>query len=93
MLGDGEVLIVDWGLAKVNSWVESNPKRSPNKVVVPVSSQQLQERMQSISGTPLYMPPEQITSPFLEQDHRCDIYAVGIMMFELLIGERSLAGD
>ena len=78
MIGEfGEVLIVDWGMAKVNSWAEQNPTRSANKVVVPLSAKQIKKRIQCISGTPLYMPPEQITSPYLEQDHRCDIYARG----------------
>ena len=61
MIGEfGEVLIVDWGMAKVNSWADQNPIRSPDKVVVPLSAGQLQERIQCISGTPLYMPPEQL---------------------------------
>ncbi len=94
MIGEfGEVLIVDWGLAKVDSWADTFPEKHPNKVVVPLSVRQLQERMGSISGTPLYMPPEQILRPYLQQDHRCDIYAMGVMLFELLLGERAFKGD
>ena len=34
-----------------------------------------------------------ITSPYLEQDHRCDIYALGIILFEILVGEKAFKGD
>ena len=36
----------------------------------------------AIRGTPLYMPPEQILS--IKVDGRADIYAVGIMLFQML---------
>ncbi|MBX3268647.1 MAG: serine/threonine protein kinase [Sandaracinaceae bacterium] len=38
-----------------------------------------------IVGTPLYMAPEQTRSTSLV-DHRADLYAMGVMMFELLTG-------
>jgi serine/threonine protein kinase/FixJ family two-component response regulator len=38
----------------------------------------------SIIGTPSYMSPEQCRSE--QTDHRCDIYAIGCMMFEMLTG-------
>ncbi len=42
-------------------------------------------------GTPEYMAPELIQNePF---DHRSDIYSIGIMMYEMLSGQRPYSGD
>jgi len=42
----------------------------------------------SVLGTPLYMPPEQILSR--EVDGRADIYAVGTMLFQMIVDKLPL---
>gem|GEM_PF-6442244 len=42
-------------------------------------------------GTPAYMAPEQVRGNSV--DHRCDIYAAGVLFFELLTGARPFLGS
>lgn len=45
-----------------------------------------------IIGTPAYMSPEQVNSS-KEIDGRADIYSLGILLFEMLAGQRPYDGD
>jgi predicted Ser/Thr protein kinase len=67
----GRVKIADFGLAKLLG-------NSP-------SGYQLTGSQQAM-GTPHYMAPEQFEKP-LEVDHRADIYALGVVFYEMLTGE------
>jgi predicted Ser/Thr protein kinase len=70
----GRVKIADFGLAKLL-------KRSPAEVTLTGDLQTL--------GTLHYMAPEQFDRP-LEVDHRADIYALGVTLYEMLTGELPL---
>ena len=97
MLGPyGETLVVDWGLAKPLGSVPdstSGLRRSETKPIAkqwehPVSKSNSSEtQVGQVIGTIVYAPPEQLTGQISEIDHRSDIYSLGVILFELLIGE------
>ncbi|HXG47411.1 MAG TPA: serine/threonine-protein kinase, partial [Methylomirabilota bacterium] len=70
----GRVKIADFGLAKI---LGVNP-----------DAQRLTAEGQ-IMGTPHYMAPEQVERP-LAVDHRADIYALGVVFYEMLTGDLPL---
>ncbi len=84
----GEVLLLDWGLAKV--WSEE-PEAIPDSPLLPDTDPSLtaQGRLQ---GTALYMSPEQIAES-RELDHRSDIYSLGVVLYEILAGRDMFEGD
>ena len=84
----GEVLLLDWGLAKV--WSEE-PEEIPDMPFSKDSDPSLtaQGRLQ---GTALYMSPEQIEES-RELDHRSDIYSLGVILYEILAGQNMFPGD
>lgn len=43
-------------------------------------------RSNMVMGTPEYMAPEQLKEPF-GADHRADIFALGVMLYEMLTGQ------
>ena len=45
-----------------------------------------------VIGTPEFMAPEQVTSPDTV-DKRADIYALGVLLYEMIAGRRPFAGD
>ncbi len=94
----GEVLLLDWGLAKV--WNQSGTD-DPLDVFVPQApptqtTKKLRDRtltdLGHLRATPLYMSPEQIQDAS-NVDHRTDIYSFGAVLYELLTLEDMAWGD
>jgi formylglycine-generating enzyme required for sulfatase activity/tRNA A-37 threonylcarbamoyl transferase component Bud32 len=83
----GEVQVMDWGLAKVIGGSEQGAE-DPNGSVVTSRSRQsmLQTRVGAVVGTPAYMAPEQVRRGAGSASAQMDVYALGAMLFEILVG-------
>ena len=81
----GTVKVLDFGIAKLFSTPDPASPRSRS----PSPGTPLTEtRAGAIVGTLPYMSPEQLGTD--EVDHRSDLWAVGIMLFEMLAGQHPL---
>ena len=84
---DGTVKVLDFGLAKVTDKTASGERfeHSQSPTLDPVS------RVGMVVGTAAYMPPEQARGKLV--DKRADIWAFGVILYEMLTGERPFAGE
>ena len=72
------VVITDFGLARAIETSEGADRRSLSKE-------------SGVFGTPDYMAPEQVTGG--EVTHGADIYALGVVLYELVTGRLPFSGD
>jgi WD40 repeat protein/serine/threonine protein kinase len=70
--GQPTVKVIDFGVAKA--------------INQRLSEHTLETGFHQLIGTPLYMSPEQAEMSPLEVDTRADIYALGVLLYELLTG-------
>jgi hypothetical protein len=77
----GRVKIADFGLAKIVAMDEGAPADGKG-----TSANVALTQAGKVMGTPSYMAPEQSEHPS-EVDHRADIYALGVVFYQMLTGD------
>jgi TolB-like protein len=77
LLSGGEAMVTDFGVARAVSAATASPGGLTSVGVA--------------LGTPAYMAPEQATAD-PATDHRADIYALGVVAYEVLAGRAPFAG-
>ena len=82
---DARVKILDFGLAKLTQ-AESSVEAPTNLPTSPAINTQAG----MVLGTVGYMAPEQVRG--LAVDHRADIFAFGVVLYEMLSGRRAFQG-
>ncbi len=89
VMKDGTVKILDFGLAKpfYTDKIDEETITKEKEVNDPYSL----TKSGVIVGTVSYMSPEQATGKKI--DHRSDIFSFGIILYELLTGEKPFKGD
>jgi DNA helicase-2/ATP-dependent DNA helicase PcrA len=83
---DGYAKILDFGLAKLIARDKKTPVDSTEKTVMRVKTQ-----AGTIMGTIHYMSPEQILGRKIDQ--RSDVFSFGIVLYEMVTGQRPFAGQ
>ena len=84
---DGAVKVLDFGLAKAMDLPDPSSANAMNSPTLTVRGTQ----MGVIVGTAAYMAPEQARGKAV--DRRADIWAFGVVLYEMLTGRQAFKGD
>ncbi len=79
---DGRIKILDFGLAKLKLPDQDLSTETPTAT--------LETKPGGLLGTVVYMAPEQVRGQ--PADHRSDIFALGVVLYEMLTGHRPFGG-
>ncbi len=97
MVGEyGETVVIDWGLAKVKGRrdVQATQLEDGLKTVHLDSrsgGSSDRTRTGEVMGTPVYMPPEQARGDIEAIDERSDVYALGVILYQIITGQKPFA--
>jgi serine/threonine protein kinase len=86
LTAEGVVKVLDFGLAKATEAVELSPMLSNSPTMIGMAT-----NAGVILGTAAYMSPEQARGKHV--DRRADIWAFGVVLYELLTGRQPFQGD
>lgn len=84
MDSDGNPFITDFGLAK---------RIVTDEIGNVLASQTGGEKRREIVGTPAYMSPEQAIGDLSLINKKTDIYSLGVILYELIVGKRPFSGS
>ena len=80
----GQVIVLDWGLAKLNGRGELNEEFGDLEIKEMAES--MNTAVGQVLGTPMYMAPEQAAGRVDQIEQATDVYGLGAILFAILTG-------